>query len=200
MARTADFPNFEDAQERARKAMAVPIGLTSPMWLAFGAAASAGVAWWWMTRWTRATNLEAMAGAAKAQVAAVEALVERESEAAVQAVEAAATLLQAAAVIEPEVEIIAEEVETTVESVSNVAAETTQSAFGMTSGAIDDLTHLTGIGPKLAAALAARGICTFAQLADWTEEQALAFDSELSLKGRVARDAWIAQARRLAKN
>jgi predicted flap endonuclease-1-like 5' DNA nuclease len=180
-----DFSNLEDARERARKVMTVPIGLTSPMWLAFGAAASAGVAWWWMTRWTRATNLEAMAGAARAHVSAVEALVERESEAAVQAVSAAETLLEAASVIEPRIEIIAEEVETAVERAS-VAA--------------DDLTQLTGIGPKLAAALAARGISTFAQLADWTEEQAQAFDSELSLKGRVARDAWIAQARRLARN
>jgi len=180
MAPKTELPALEDMQDRARKAMAVPIGLTSPMWLAFGAAASAGVAWWWMTRWTRATNLEAMAGAAKAQVAAVEALVERESEAAAQAVEAAERILEAVAVIEPHtVEIIAEPVE---------AAE----ADG------DDLTRLTGIGPKLAAALAARGIRTFAQLADWTEEQAQAFDAELSLKGRVARDAWIAQARRLA--
>lgn len=180
MAHKTELPALEDMQDRARKAMAMPIGLTSPMWLAFGAAASAGVAWWWMTRWTRATNLEAMAGAAKAQVAAVEALVERESEAAVQAVQAAERVLEAVAVIEPHtVEIIAEPVE---------AAE----ADG------DDLTQLTGIGPKLAAALAARGIRTFAQLADWTEEQAQAFDAELSLKGRVARDAWIAQARRLA--
>jgi len=180
MAPKTELPALEDMQDRARKAMAVPIGLTSPMWLAFGAAASAGVAWWWMTRWTRATNLEAMAGVAKAQVAAVEALVERESEAAAQAVEAAERILEAVAVIEPHtVEIIAEPVE---------AAE----ADG------DDLTRLTGIGPKLAAALAARGIRTFAQLADWTEEQAQAFDAELSLKGRVARDAWIAQARRLA--
>ena len=200
MARTADFSNLEDTQERVRKVMAVPIGLTSPMWLAFGAAASAGVAWWWMTRWTRATNLEAMAGAARAQVSAVEALVERESEAAVQAVAAAESLLEAAAVIEPKVEIIAEEAPAAVESASDVASENIQSAFEITSGAVDDLTQLTGIGPKLAAALAARGISTFAQLADWTEEQAQAFDSELSLKGRVARDAWIAQARRLAQN
>jgi predicted flap endonuclease-1-like 5' DNA nuclease len=198
MARTVDFSNLEDAQERVRKAMAVPIGLTSPMWLAFGAAASAGVAWWWMTRWTRATNLEAMAGAARAQVSAVEALVERESEAAVQAVSAAESLLEAASVIEPKIEIIAEEVETEVEKASEVAAETSRAAAERASEAVDDLTRLTGIGPKLAAALAARGIRTFAQLADWTEEQAQAFDSELSLKGRVARDAWIAQARRLA--
>jgi predicted flap endonuclease-1-like 5' DNA nuclease len=198
MARTVDFSNLEDAQERVRKAMAVPIGLTSPMWLAFGAAASAGVAWWWMTRWTRATNLEAMAGAARAQVSAVEALVERESEAAVQAVSAAESLLEAASVIEPKIEIIAEEVETEVERASDTAAETSKAAAERASEAVDDLTQLTGIGPKLAAALAARGIRTFAQLADWTEEQAQAFDSELSLKGRVARDAWIAQARRLA--
>jgi predicted flap endonuclease-1-like 5' DNA nuclease len=184
MPRTAELPAIEAMQVRARKAMAMPIGLTSPMWLAFGAAASAGVAFWWMTRWTRATNLEAMAGAAKAQVAAVEALVDRESEVAVQAVEAAERMLEAAAMIEPRtVEIIAEPAEEVAESAEGTA---------------DDLTRLTGIGPKLAAALAARGIRTFAQLADWTEEQAQAFDAELSLKGRVARDAWIAQARRLA--
>ena len=62
----------------------------------------------------------------------------------------------------------------------------------------DDLTQLSGVGPKLAAALNERGITTFVQLAAWTEENAAAFDAELSLKGRVARDAWIAQARRLA--
>ena len=198
MARSIDFPNLEDAQERARKVMAVPIGLTSPMWLAFGAAASAGVAWWWMTRWTRATNLEAMAGVARTQVSAMEAMVERESEVAAQVVSAAESLLEAATVIEPKIEIIAEEVETGIERASEAAAETAKTAAKRASEATDDLTRLTGIGPKLAAALAARGIRTFAQLADWTEEQAQAFDSELSLKGRVARDAWIAQARRLA--
>jgi predicted flap endonuclease-1-like 5' DNA nuclease len=187
MARATELPALEDMQERARKAMAMPIGLASPMWLAFGAAASAGVAWWWMTRWTRATNLEAMTGAAKAQVAAVEAMVERESEAALKAVEAAERMLEATAMIEPRpVEIIAE------------PADEVEQAFEPTEAAGDDLTRLTGIGPKLASELAARGIRTFAQLADWTEDQAQAFDSELSLKGRVARDAWIAQARRLA--
>ncbi|HEY2483366.1 MAG TPA: helix-hairpin-helix domain-containing protein [Caulobacteraceae bacterium] len=179
-----DTPALDEQRAAARRAMALPVGLSSPMWLAFGAAASAGVAWWWMTRWTRATNLEAMTGAAKAQVAAVEALVERESEVAVQAVEAAERLLEATAMIEPRlVEIIAEP--------ADEAAEQTLEGG-------DDLTRLTGVGPKLALELAARGIRTFAQLADWTEDQAQAFDSELSLKGRVARDAWIAQARRLA--
>jgi predicted flap endonuclease-1-like 5' DNA nuclease len=198
MAWTPEFPDLEDAQERARKAMAMPVGLASPLWLAFGAAASAGVAWWWMTRWTRASNLEAMSGAAKAQVAAVEAMVERESEVAVKAVEAAASMLEAAKVIGAHVEIAAEEATETAAAETETYAEVIVEAAPVAETQADDLTRLTGIGPKLAAALAARGILTFAQLADWTEEQAQAFDAELSLKGRVARDAWIAQARRLA--
>jgi predicted flap endonuclease-1-like 5' DNA nuclease len=189
----ADFPDLEEARDQARKAMTLPIGLSSPLWFAFGAAASAGVAWWWATRWTKAVNLEAMAGAAKAQVAAVEAFVERESEAAAEAVEAAEKILVAAAIIEPHesappVEIVAEPAPEAVADVEPAEAE-----------AGDDLTRLTGIGPKLAQALTQRGITTFAQLAAWTEENAKAFDDELSLKGRVSRDAWIAQARRLAE-
>ena len=95
--------DFEEAREQARKAMSLPIGLTSPLWMAFGAAAGAGVAWWWATRWTRAVNLEAMAGAAKAQVEAVEAFVERESEVVAEAVEAAEAVLTAAQILEPRI-------------------------------------------------------------------------------------------------
>lgn len=42
----------------------VPLGAASPLWLMFAGAASAGVAYWWMTRWTAATHLEAAFGAA----------------------------------------------------------------------------------------------------------------------------------------
>ena len=38
----------------------VPIGAVSPLWFMFTGAASAGVAYWWMTRWMRPMNLEAM--------------------------------------------------------------------------------------------------------------------------------------------
>ena len=41
----------------------VPLGAASPLWLMFAGAASAGVAYWWMTRWTAATHLEAAFGA-----------------------------------------------------------------------------------------------------------------------------------------
>ena len=41
----------------------VPLGAASPLWLMFAGAASAGVAYWWMTRCTAATHLEAAFGA-----------------------------------------------------------------------------------------------------------------------------------------
>jgi predicted flap endonuclease-1-like 5' DNA nuclease len=62
----------------------------------------------------------------------------------------------------------------------------------------DDLTRMMGIGPKLAAALAERGVTTFAQIAAWTDRELVDFDKALDLKGRATRDAWVAQARRFA--
>lgn len=184
MALIAEFPDLEAARDNARKVMALRLGFASPFWLAFGAAASAGVAFWWATRWAAPAGLEPLAFK--------EALAELpEPE----------PVIEAAPAIEPVVEAPAEAVaEAPVETVAEAEpylwlqadAEPTPEPEA------DDLTRLTGIGPKLAAALAERGITTFAQLAAWTEENAAAFDAELSLKGRVARDAWVAQARRLA--
>src|SRR5471032_1623518 len=57
------------ARERTENAMRIPLGMASPLWLAFGAAASVGVTWWWMTRWTKAVNLEAMTPLASATAA-----------------------------------------------------------------------------------------------------------------------------------
>src|ERR1700761_2604042 len=62
----------------------------------------------------------------------------------------------------------------------------------------DDLTRLTGIGPKLSAALAERGVTRFAQIAEWTADDLAELDAALSLKGRAVREAWVAQAKRLA--
>lgn len=42
------------------------VGAASPLWSYFGAAAAGGVAYWWMTRWARPMNLEAMFEAARA--------------------------------------------------------------------------------------------------------------------------------------
>lgn len=46
-----------------RKALYAPLGAASPLWFLFGGAASAGLAYWWMTRWTDRSHLEAMFGA-----------------------------------------------------------------------------------------------------------------------------------------
>ena len=186
MAWITEFADIEDAQERARKAVAMPIGLASPLWLAFGAAASAGVAWWLMTRWAQPSNLEAIASAARAQVAAVEALVEAENEVASQAVEVATAMFEPLDAKGLDPNVIDQRVE--------IAAAPAPAAL------TDDLTQLAGVGPKLAAALAQHGVTTFAGLASWSDADAKAFDDALNLKGRVARDAWVAQARRLANH
>jgi hypothetical protein len=39
------------------------VGAASPLWGYFSTAAMGGIAYWWMTRWTQAVNLEALFGA-----------------------------------------------------------------------------------------------------------------------------------------
>ena len=40
--------------------MRLPVGVASPLWGLFAGAAVTGAAWWWMTRWARPENLEAL--------------------------------------------------------------------------------------------------------------------------------------------
>ncbi|MBA3810586.1 MAG: hypothetical protein H0X27_02870 [Caulobacteraceae bacterium] len=170
-----DYEELTAARDRAVKAMSVPVGAASPLWLAFGAAASAGVAWWWMTRWARAVNIEA------AMEPSVEATAPRSIEPSLAAVETSD----------------AEPAEATApEAIAVSALAEAQSLTAAPEP--DDLTRLVGIGPKLAEALAARGVTNFAHLAAWTAEDLANVDSALSLKGRAVRDAWVAQAKRLS--
>ena len=57
---------------------------------------------------------------------------------------------------------------------------------------------VVGIGPKLAVSLAELGVTRFADLAAWGPKELADFDAKLNLKGRAERDAWVAQAKRLA--
>lgn len=62
----------------------------------------------------------------------------------------------------------------------------------------DDLKRIKGIGPKLEALLHRNGITTLWQLATLTPEQIAALDAQLEeFKGRITRDNWVEQARRL---
>ncbi|HEY2706545.1 MAG TPA: helix-hairpin-helix domain-containing protein [Caulobacteraceae bacterium] len=183
MAWSQQIPGADVIEERTELAWRMPMGAVSPLWAVFGAAAGAGVAFWWMTRWTRAVNVEALAGAiAKpvAKAAPVEILAAPEPTADVAPV---SPIPAAKAEAEAEVLVAAPIVEDVAETVEDVA---------------DDLTRLSGIGPKLSASLAARGVTRFAQIAAWTADELTEIDQALSLKGRAVREAWVAQAKRFA--
>jgi predicted flap endonuclease-1-like 5' DNA nuclease len=188
----------------ANKAVSLSLGLASPLWFAFAGAAVAGSAFWWMSRWTRPDNLEAMLElptpapqpAAVVETAAVAAqpVAQIAAKAAETAVDIAAA--ETAALVEG-----LTEVDPVVEAKPVVEAGTAPAtaAAGPAKVAADDLTKLVGVGPKLAASLADVGITSFAQIAAWTADDLAKFDEALSLKGRAARDAWVAQARRFAE-
>jgi large subunit ribosomal protein L21 len=61
----------------------------------------------------------------------------------------------------------------------------------------DDLTKLSGVGPKLAEKLQGAGVTSFAQIAAWTEDDIAALDEQLSIRGRIEREGWIDQAKAL---
>ena len=197
-------------------------GAASPLWLMFGGAAMAGATWWWWSaRWREAVNVEALMAPALAKTLptpepvapvelapepAVEAVIDPVTEAPVLApvaletpepVVAAATETVAEAVQETQdtAETVATEAKETLEAVSEPAVE---AAVEVAKSTGDDLTQLVGIGPKLAASLADLGVTRFSEIAAWGPEQLADFDAKLNLKGRAERDAWVAQAKRLA--
>ena len=199
------------------KSFSLPVGFASPLWLAFAGAAATGAAFFWMSRWARPINLEAKLAAelpAAPELAPEPAAILAPIQAAIVAAETVAqaafeaVVEQSAAVIEaldPAEEtivvfdpVIEAPVEVAVEAVEPepvVEAEPEPAV----SATIDDLTRLVGVGPKLAVALAERGVTSFAQIAAWTADDLAEFDHALSLKGRAVRDAWVAQARRFAE-
>ena len=62
----------------------------------------------------------------------------------------------------------------------------------------DDLKRISGIGPKLEGVLNAHGIFSFRQIAAWQATDIDAIDKLLpAFHGRIARDDWVGQARRL---
>ncbi|MGP1355448.1 50S ribosomal protein L21 [Roseicyclus sp.] len=63
----------------------------------------------------------------------------------------------------------------------------------------DDLKQLSGVGPALEKKLHEAGVTSFAQIAAWTDADVAAFDEKLNFKGRIEREGWIEQAKKLAE-
>ena len=61
----------------------------------------------------------------------------------------------------------------------------------------DDLTQIKGLGPVLSAKLAAIGVTSLSQVASWTDQDVEKIDEQLALKGRIQREEWVEQARKL---
>lgn len=61
----------------------------------------------------------------------------------------------------------------------------------------DDLTAITGIGPRIGEVLNELGIFSYSQIAGWTPENETWIENHLSFKGRVSRENWVEQAKAL---
>jgi predicted flap endonuclease-1-like 5' DNA nuclease len=181
------LPEIDDT---TAKALRLPVGISSPLWLLIGSAAMVGAAVFWATRWMTPVNLEAVLPAPKVlpkPEPEVEAAIEKAAEVAEEVVEAPVAVVETLVEATPEPEVVIDPViEAPVVVAETVAPEP------------DDLTVMTGIGPKMAAALAERGIVRFEQIAAWSEDEIAVLDKEMKLMGRVGREAWVAQAKRLA--
>lgn len=176
----------------AERAFSLPVGAASPLWFAFFGVAAGASTWWWMSKWARDLALDGAASAADdgLRLPTEAASFEPPEEAEAATVETTAAEL----VVDPvtEAPVIA------APQIAAPEALAPQTVVAQAAAVADDLTRLTGIGPKLAVALAERGVTTFAQIAAWTGKDLDDVDKALSLKGRAVRDAWVSQARRLA--
>ncbi|MEL6287972.1 MAG: 50S ribosomal protein L21 [Pseudomonadota bacterium] len=79
------------------------------------------------------------------------------------------------------------------------ASDDLPTLFDAPEGGGDDLTKISGVGPKIAEKLNAMGITTFAQVAAFTEEDIAKVDDLLNFKGRIGREDWVSQAKTLAE-
>ena len=60
----------------------------------------------------------------------------------------------------------------------------------------DDLKRISGISPKLEQSLNDLGVYHFWQISDLDENGIGALDAALKINGRIARDNWVAQAKK----
>jgi len=63
--------------------------------------------------------------------------------------------------------------------------------------AVDDVSLIAGVGPKIKDQLIAEGITSVKQIAEMNDEQIFALDEKLGLKGKSKKEDWVAQAKEL---
>jgi len=129
------------------KMLTLPMGAISPLWLMFAGAATVGAAYFWSRTFFKPTNLEALTALPEA---AVEAATEVVETVVATAEVAAETVVD---VMEAEAEAVAAAVDTLVEAAPEPFAEVLAALAPEPVAPMspDDLTTLTGVGPKLAA-------------------------------------------------
>ena len=184
-------PATRDAIDRAMRPFALPLGLVSPMWMAYGAAIGLSATWWWMSRMSRLaapTAADAVTGAPPLEIIQpLSTVVEEVVLAAPPAVAPSLAVMKEVVAAAPAaIDTATETVQTTVTAAVEPLIEQ-----------VDELTLLRGVGPRVADALVARGVTTFAQLAAWTDADLAAFDAELKLLGRSKRYDFIGQAKNM---
>ena len=79
------------------------------------------------------------------------------------------------------------------------AADAAPQMFTSRPSQVDDLKLISGVGPKLEGVLHGLGVYQFGQVASWKKKDIKWVDDRLQFKGRIERDEWIKQAKKLAK-
>lgn len=69
--------------------------------------------------------------------------------------------------------------------------------FKKPKGTPDDLTQIKTIAPELAERLSGIGVIKFEQIANFSDDDIANLDEALGLEGRIEREDWVSQARRL---
>ncbi len=94
---------------------------------------------------------------------------------------------------------VAAEKPTTAKKPAAKTGDLTEILLAKPEGVADDLKAISGVGPKLEKALNEAGIFHFWQIAGLTKKQIEALDDKLDFRGRIARDNWINQAKKLTE-
>ncbi len=102
----------------------------------------------------------------------------------------------AVSIAEPD--LVAVEDDEAIHELEELEIETT--AFGLEEprgGIADDLTRISGIGPKINGLLNELGVFHFDQIAGWNSAEITGVDEILNFKGRIIREDWVGQAKAL---